>query len=57
MRDDTAIQACIERAKRYAPYCDLIWMETSHPTLADAKEFSESVRKVIIYTKISSFIN
>uniref|UniRef100_A0A915CRN4 malate synthase n=1 Tax=Ditylenchus dipsaci TaxID=166011 RepID=A0A915CRN4_9BILA len=45
LRDDTAIQSCIERAKQYAPYCDLIWMETSHPTLADAKEFAEGVRR------------
>ncbi|CAK5112379.1 unnamed protein product [Meloidogyne enterolobii] len=46
LREDNAIQSCIERAKSYAPYCDLIWMETSHPTLTDAREFSEGVRKV-----------
>uniref|UniRef100_A0A1I8BKZ1 Malate synthase n=1 Tax=Meloidogyne hapla TaxID=6305 RepID=A0A1I8BKZ1_MELHA len=45
LREDNAIQSCIERAKSYAPYCDLIWMETSHPTLTDAREFSEGVRK------------
>ncbi|KAH7729924.1 hypothetical protein AAVH_02403 [Aphelenchoides avenae] len=45
LKDATAVQACIERAKAYAPYCDLIWMETSHPTLSDAKEFAEGVRK------------
>lgn len=41
LREDTALQSCIERAKAYAPYSDLIWMETSHPTLSDAKEFAE----------------
>jgi malate synthase A len=45
LRSDNFMQSCIERAKSYAPYCDLIWMETSHPSLADAKEFSEGVRK------------
>ncbi|KAI1717656.1 malate synthase domain-containing protein [Ditylenchus destructor] len=45
LREDKPVEACINRAIHYAPYCDLIWMETSHPTLADAKEFSEGVRK------------
>uniref|UniRef100_A0A9J2PQ79 Malate synthase n=1 Tax=Ascaris lumbricoides TaxID=6252 RepID=A0A9J2PQ79_ASCLU len=46
LKDATALKYCIERAINYAPYCDLIWMETSHPTLSDAKEFAESVKKV-----------
>ncbi|CAJ0588130.1 unnamed protein product [Cylicocyclus nassatus] len=46
LKDSTALQYCIERAIHYAPYCDLIWMETSHPTIADAREFAEGVRKV-----------
>lgn len=46
LKETTALQYCIERAINYAPYCDLIWMETSHPTIADAKEFAEGVRKV-----------
>lgn len=45
LRKDNKIKACIERAKHYAPYCDLIWMETSHPKLSEAKEFAEGVRK------------
>ncbi|VDM76032.1 unnamed protein product, partial [Strongylus vulgaris] len=45
LKDSTALQYCIERAINYAPYCDLIWMETSHPTIADAKEFAEGVHK------------
>jgi isocitrate lyase len=35
----------IARAKSYAPYADLIWCETSTPSLEDAKYFAESVRK------------
>ncbi|CAJ0581900.1 unnamed protein product, partial [Mesorhabditis spiculigera] len=46
LREDTALQYCIKRGIEYAPYCDLIWMETSHPTIADAKEFAEGVRRV-----------
>uniref|UniRef100_A0A914QYI7 Isocitrate lyase n=1 Tax=Panagrolaimus davidi TaxID=227884 RepID=A0A914QYI7_9BILA len=45
LKDSTALESCIARAKAYAPYSDLIWMETSHPSLSDAKEFSEGVRR------------
>ena len=36
---------CIARAIAYAPYCDLIWMETSTPDLGQAKKFADAVRK------------
>jgi len=35
----------IARGLAYAPYADLIWCETSTPTLADAKRFAEAIRK------------
>ena len=35
---------CIARAKAYAPYSDLIWMETGTPDLKLAKEFAEAVK-------------
>ncbi|WP_066911639.1 isocitrate lyase [Millisia brevis] len=38
------IEPCIARAKAYAPYSDLIWMETGVPDLEVAKKFAESVR-------------
>ncbi|WP_327110481.1 isocitrate lyase [Nocardia sp. NBC_01730] len=38
------IEPCIARAKAYAPYADLIWMETGKPDLELAKQFSEAVR-------------
>ncbi len=38
------IEPCIARAKAYAPYADLIWMETGIPDLEVAKKFAESVR-------------
>ncbi|MCQ1996549.1 isocitrate lyase [Arthrobacter sp. zg-Y1171] len=38
------IEPCIARAKAYAPYSDLIWMETGTPDLEMARKFAESVR-------------
>ena len=35
---------CIARAKAYAPYSDLIWMETGTPDLELAKDFAEGVK-------------
>ena len=39
------LDSCIERAKGYAPYADLIWCETSKPDLEQAKKFADGVRK------------
>jgi isocitrate lyase len=39
------IEYCIQRARAYAPYCDLIWMETGEPGIPDAKKFSDGVHK------------
>jgi len=39
-------QCAINRAIFFAPYSDLIWMETAKPILAQAKEFSEGVHAV-----------
>ncbi|MBM7368006.1 isocitrate lyase [Gordonia hydrophobica] len=38
------LEPCIARAKAYAPYSDLIWMETGVPDLEVAKKFAESVK-------------
>jgi isocitrate lyase len=35
--------AAISRALDYAPYADLIWCETSHPDLEEARRFAEGV--------------
>ncbi|WP_018155526.1 isocitrate lyase [Demetria terragena] len=37
------IEPCITRAKAYAPYADLIWMETGTPDLELAKQFADAV--------------
>ena len=38
--------ACIARGLAYAPYADLLWMETSTPDLDVAREFAEAIRSV-----------
>jgi isocitrate lyase len=36
--------ACISRGLSYAPYSDLLWMETGTPDLEVAKQFAEAVK-------------
>src|SRR6202451_2080638 len=40
------IGPCIARGLGYAPYSDLLWMETSTPDLDVAREFAEGIRSV-----------
>jgi isocitrate lyase len=40
------VDQCIARGIAYAPYSDLIWMETSHPDLGMAKEFAQGIHEV-----------
>ncbi|MGO1974267.1 MAG: isocitrate lyase [Propionibacteriaceae bacterium] len=39
------IEAVLARAKAYAPYADLIWVETGKPDLGLAREFAEELHK------------
>jgi isocitrate lyase len=39
------IDAAINRGIAYAPYADLVWCETSHPDVAEAKKFAEAMHK------------
>ena len=43
-RTDAEAATLITRAKAYAPYSDLIWMETGTPDLELAKQFAEGVK-------------
>ncbi|MFE5335384.1 isocitrate lyase [Isoptericola sp. NPDC056573] len=38
------VEPCTARAKAYAPYADLIWMETGTPDLELARKFAEAVK-------------
>jgi isocitrate lyase len=37
------VGAAIARGLSYAPHCDLLWCETSHPDLAEAREFADGI--------------
>ncbi len=38
------IDPCIARGRAYAPYADLLWMETSKPDLETARRFAEGIK-------------
>ncbi|MBP2703733.1 isocitrate lyase [Microbispora sp. RL4-1S] len=39
------VEACVARGLAYAPYADLLWMETSTPDLDVAREFAEAIKE------------
>ncbi|MFD0774667.1 isocitrate lyase [Streptomonospora algeriensis] len=39
------LEACVARGLAYAPYSDLLWMETSTPDLEVAREFAERIKE------------
>ncbi len=45
LKPGTGVDHCIKRGLAFAPHADLIWWETSHPNLDDAKRFAEAVKK------------
>jgi len=54
------IDCAIARGLAYAPYCDLIWCETSHPDLQQARQFAEAIHakfpgKLLAYNCSPSF--
>jgi isocitrate lyase len=54
------IKSAIARAISYAPYADLLWCETSHPDLDEARQFAEAVHakhpgKMLAYNCSPSF--
>lgn len=46
LKADTGLQHCIARGLAFAPYADLLWWETSHPDLDEARAFAEAVHAV-----------
>jgi isocitrate/methylisocitrate lyase len=54
------LDCAIARARAYAPYADMLWCETSHPDLAEARRFAEGVHeefpgKLLAYNCSPSF--
>ena len=47
LKDGTGLAHCIARGLSYAPYADLLWWETSHPDLEEARQFAEAVHKAV----------
>jgi isocitrate lyase len=45
LKDGTGLDHCIARGLSYAEYADLLWWETSHPDLDDARAFAEAIHK------------
>ena len=45
LKPGTGLDHCIARGLSYAKYADLLWWETSHPDLDDARRFAEAVHK------------
>ncbi|WP_118858129.1 isocitrate lyase [Sphingomonas mesophila] len=45
LKDGTGLDHCIARGLAFAPHADLLWWETSHPDLDDARTFAEAVHK------------
>jgi isocitrate lyase len=43
-RVHNGMAACVARGLAYAPYSDLLWMETSTPDLDEAREFAEAIK-------------
>jgi isocitrate lyase len=54
------VECAIARGLAYAPYCDMIWCETSHPDLGEARQFAEGIHcvypgKLLAYNCSPSF--
>ena len=45
LREGTGLDHCIKRGLAFAEVADLLWWETSHPDLDDARKFAEAVHK------------
>jgi isocitrate lyase len=60
LKPDAGVEHAIERGLSFAPYCDLIWWETSEPDLGEAREFAEAIHakypgKLLAYNCSPSF--
>jgi isocitrate lyase len=45
LKEGTGLDHCIKRGLAFAEVADLLWWETSHPDLDDARKFAEAVHK------------
>ncbi len=45
LKPGTGVDHCIKRGLAFASHADLLWWETSHPNLDDARRFAEAIKK------------
>ena len=60
LADGTGLDHCIARGLAFAPHADLLWFETSHPNLDEARTFAEGIHakypgKLLAYNCSPSF--
>jgi isocitrate lyase len=60
LKDGTGLDHCIARGLAFAKHADLIWFETSHPDLNDARKFADAIHaqfpgKLLAYNCSPSF--
>ncbi|MGP0059225.1 MAG: isocitrate lyase [Beijerinckiaceae bacterium] len=60
LKEGTGLDHCIARGLAYAEHADLLWWETSHPNLQEARAFAEAVHarhpgKLLAYNCSPSF--
>jgi isocitrate lyase len=60
LKEGTGLDHCIARGLAFAPHADVLWWETSHPDLDDARKFAEAVHaqypgKLLAYNCSPSF--
>ena len=60
LKDGTGLDHCISRGLAFAAHADLLWFETSHPNLDEARTFAEGIHarfsgKMLAYNCSPSF--
>ena len=60
LKEGTGLDHCIARGLAFAPHADLLWFETSHPNLEEARTFAEAIHapfpgKLLAYNCSPSF--
>ncbi|WP_114952957.1 isocitrate lyase [Sphingosinicella terrae] len=45
LKEGTGLAHCIKRGLAFAPHADLLWWETSHPDLEEARIFAEAIQR------------
>jgi isocitrate lyase len=45
LKEDTGLRHCIARGLAFARHADLLWFETSHPNLGEARIFAEGIHR------------